>query len=55
MPQDDLSYYRMRIDRELRQARRAVCPEAASVHQRLAAAYRRRLSDRDQPQQPGHV
>lgn len=54
MPHDDLDYFRNRIDRELRQERRANCPEAANVHRQLAAAYRRRLTGRDDLWQPDH-
>lgn len=54
MLHDDLVYYRTRMACELRRARRAGCPEAANVHQQLAAAYQRRLIDVEQPRQAGH-
>lgn len=44
MIEDDLSYFRRRVDTELRQAERAITPAVVRAHVQLATAYRERIA-----------
>lgn len=44
MIEDDLTYFRRRVDAELRQAGRATKPEVVRAHVQLATAYRERVA-----------